>query len=56
MKETRFKQTEIGLIPEDWDLSEIGDLANISSGGTPDTTNLQFLERRYSMDEFRRIE
>jgi hypothetical protein len=28
MKETRFKQTEIGLIPEDWkiiSLEEIGD-------------------------------
>lgn len=29
MKETRFKQTEIGLIPEDWSLTSIGSIGEI---------------------------
>ena len=35
MKETRFKQTEIGLIPEDWEVVTISKIAETSSGGTP---------------------
>lgn len=35
MKETRFKQTEIGLIPEDWKVVSISKIAETSSGGTP---------------------
>lgn len=35
MKETRFKQTEIGLIPEDWEVVPISKVAETSSGGTP---------------------
>lgn len=35
MKETRFKQTEIGLIPEDWKVVTISKIAETSSGGTP---------------------
>lgn len=35
MKETRFKQTDIGLVPEDWDVVRLGDIAKTSSGGTP---------------------
>lgn len=30
-----YKQTEVGVIPEDWDVKSIGDIAVISSGGTP---------------------
>ncbi len=30
-----YKQTEVGVIPEDWEVKRIGDLANIGSGGTP---------------------
>ena len=30
-----YKQTEVGVIPEDWDVSTIADLANTSSGTTP---------------------
>jgi type I restriction enzyme, S subunit len=30
-----FKRTEVGLIPEDWDVSSIGELAITSSGTTP---------------------
>lgn len=29
-----FKQTEVGLIPEDWNIEAIGDLASISTGGS----------------------
>lgn len=30
-----YKQTEVGVIPEDWDVKRIVDLASIGSGGTP---------------------
>lgn len=32
MKETRFKQTEIGLIPEDWEISPLCTLCKIGNG------------------------
>ena len=32
-KETNFKQTDIGLIPHDWEVEEIIDIASISTGG-----------------------
>ena len=32
MKETRFKQTEIGLIPEDWKITTLSNLCTIGSG------------------------
>ncbi|MBK7015558.1 MAG: restriction endonuclease subunit S [Sulfuritalea sp.] len=32
---TAFKQTDVGLIPGDWSVSTIGDLASTSSGTTP---------------------
>lgn len=35
MKETRFKQTEIGLIPEDWEVSKLGKKCLIYRGGSP---------------------
>lgn len=31
MRETKFKQTEIGEIPEDWDVKPLGELYNITS-------------------------
>lgn len=31
-KETNFKQTDIGLIPHDWELKDIVDIASISTG------------------------
>lgn len=37
MKETRFKDTEVGRIPEDWEVKKIGDVAIICGGGTPST-------------------
>lgn len=42
MKETRFKQTEIGLIPEDWEIKRLGHITDIYSGGTPDTNNSKY--------------
>lgn len=32
MKETRFKQTEIGLIPEDWEIYDINNIGILSKG------------------------
>lgn len=32
-----YKLTEVGVIPEDWDLSVIGSIAEIFGGGTPST-------------------
>ena len=32
-----FKKTEVGLIPEDWEVKQLGDIAEIVSGGTPST-------------------
>jgi len=34
-----YKQTEVGVIPEDWELKTIGDIGSVSSGGTPSRTN-----------------
>jgi type I restriction enzyme S subunit len=30
-----YKQTEAGVIPDDWDVKKIENLANVGSGGTP---------------------
>ena len=35
MKETKFKQTEVGMIPCDWEVKRLSDFAATSSGGTP---------------------
>jgi len=32
--ESRFKETEIGLIPEHWEVVKLGEVAEISSGGS----------------------
>lgn len=32
-----YKQTEVGVIPEDWDVQQLGELVNIINGGTPHT-------------------
>lgn len=32
MKETKFKQTEVGMIPSDWDVIKIGDVLQIKHG------------------------
>jgi len=33
-----YKKTEVGMIPEDWDVKKIEDFTNCTSGGTPSTT------------------
>ncbi|GEM_PF-1611625 len=37
LRDERLKQTEIGEIPESWEIRELGDLADISTGTTPAT-------------------
>ena len=34
---TAYKQTELGLIPSDWEIRKIGDFTNCTAGGTPST-------------------
>ncbi|MFA5792216.1 MAG: restriction endonuclease subunit S [Candidatus Paceibacterota bacterium] len=38
MIKQRFKKTEIGLIPEEWEISKLSDHIEIIGGGTPKTT------------------
>ena len=37
--ETEFKKTEIGEIPKDWEIKKLGDIAEITTGGTPRRNN-----------------
>lgn len=37
-----YKQTEAGLIPDDWKLDTIGSIADVKGGGTPSTTVSNF--------------
>ena len=39
MKETMFKQTEVGMIPSDWEVVSLGNLVEMSSGTTPSRFN-----------------
>ena len=32
-----YKQTEIGVIPNDWEVKSLGDIAFVLGGGTPST-------------------
>lgn len=41
-RHTRFKQTEIGEIPEEWKVIRIGDCGSWSSGGTPSKRKPQY--------------
>lgn len=40
MKETRFKQTEIGLVPEEWEVVRLGEVCNNSVGLTYSPDNV----------------
>ena len=42
-----YKQTEVGVIPEEWEVKSLGELATIATGHTPSTSN----PRNYG-DEF----
>jgi type I restriction enzyme S subunit len=37
-----YKQTEVGIIPEGWDVKRLDSLADIRGGGTPSTTEPRF--------------
>jgi type I restriction enzyme S subunit len=37
-----YKQTEVGVIPEEWEVKCLGELATVSAGGTPSRTNSQY--------------
>ncbi|MBL7057757.1 restriction endonuclease subunit S [Patescibacteria group bacterium] len=37
--QTKFKETEIGTIPEEWDVFDIQTVSDVVGGGTPSTTN-----------------
>jgi len=40
---SKMKKTEIGLIPEDWDLKKLGDVCvDMIGGGTPSTSNKSY--------------
>jgi len=39
---TKFKQTEIGMIPEEWEVKRIGEVAEVIGGGTPSTKNPEY--------------
>lgn len=34
-----YKKTGVGVIPEDWDVKQLGDIANVIGGGTPSSFN-----------------
>jgi len=38
----KFKQTEIGEMPEEWEIIRLGELAEIVSGSTPSTNQLEY--------------
>lgn len=37
-----YKKTPIGIIPQDWQVKKLGEVAEIVSGGTPSTKNLEY--------------
>lgn len=37
-----YKQTDVGVIPVEWELKPLGELASVSSGGTPSRSNPQY--------------
>lgn len=41
---TRFKKTEIGEIPEEWEVKKIIDIATTTSGGTPSRAKKEYYE------------
>lgn len=36
------KQTDVGVIPEEWDVKRLGELASVSAGGTPSRVNAHY--------------
>lgn len=48
-----YKQTEVGLIPEDWNLTPIGDIADFQGGSQPD---IKYFTNRETKDNIRLIQ
>ena len=44
MKTSKFKMTEVGPIPEDWEVKRLGDVVETSSGGTPSRARPDFFQ------------
>src|SRR3989344_6070408 len=34
-----YKQTEVGVIPDDWEVKKLGKFAHVATGNTPPTNN-----------------
>lgn len=43
-KGEKQKQTEIGLVPESWEVAELGSVADVTSGGTPSRDKAEYWE------------
>ncbi len=39
---SNWKETEIGMIPIDWNLVKLSDYISIIGGGTPKTSNIEY--------------
>ena len=37
-----YRRTEIGIIPEDWEVKRLGEVVDVVGGGTPDTKNPKY--------------
>lgn len=37
-----YKQTDAGVIPDDWELKQLGELSSVSAGGTPSRSNANY--------------
>ena len=37
-----YKQTELGIIPEDWEVKQISDFTSVITGGTPSTQHAEY--------------
>ena len=44
MKSSKFKMTELGPIPEGWEVKRLGDVAETSSGGTPSRARSDYFQ------------
>ena len=47
MSTAKFKETEIGMIPEDWEVREVWEIGEVKTGKTPPTKNKNFFKGEY---------
>ena len=62
-----YKQTSLGILPQEWEVVRLGEVGDIVGGGTPDTTNSAFwngeilwltpteIKQKYIFDSERKI-